>query len=107
MSMMEITGSFSRELGIDWGIRIGLHSGPVVAGVIGKRKFAYDLWGDTVNVAFRLTGEAPNGTILVDKATYRRLVHGYDFGEERKINVKGKDQLSVYRLGERLENAPA
>lgn len=83
-------------------LHIGVATGPIVAGVIGSKRFIYDLWGDTVNVAFRLTGEADNGDILVDKSTYRRLRDRYEFDEERKISVKGKDSLSVFRLAKKL-----
>jgi len=83
-------------------IRVGIATGPVVAGVIGVKRFSYDVWGDTVNVAFRLTGEAPNGTIIVDKTTYRRISQRYKFEDERQIKVKGKDEMSVYRLAGKL-----
>jgi class 3 adenylate cyclase len=79
-------------------IHIGIASGPVVAGVIGTRKFIYDLWGDTVNVASRITDEARSGIILVDVTTYRRSRHQFEF--EGPINVvgKGKGNIEVYKL---------
>ena len=70
----------------------------MIAGVIGQKKFIYDLWGDTVNVAFRITGEAHNGTIFVDKTTYRRINQRFRFEDEHEITVKGKDPMTVYRL---------
>jgi class 3 adenylate cyclase len=79
-------------------LHVGIATGPAIAGVIGQRRFIYDLWGDTVNMANRLTSEAVGGSILVDKTTYRRLAHRYSFEELRDIQVKGKGALNVYRL---------
>lgn len=84
-------------------LRIGIATGPVVAGVIGKRKFSYDLWGDTVNVASRLSSEAQPGQIWVDTTTYRRLHNRFDFGEGSQIPVKGKGVLQVFALIGRIE----
>jgi adenylate cyclase len=83
-------------------LHVGIATGPAVAGVIGSKRFVYDLWGDTVNVAFRITGEAQNGTIFVDKTTYRRINQRFRFDGEREITVKGKDPMSVYRLVSRI-----
>jgi adenylate cyclase len=65
-------------------LRIGIGTGPVVAGVVGKKKFIYDLWGDTVNIASRVTSEGVPGVVQVDQRTYRRLAHGFDFQERRR-----------------------
>ena len=77
---------------------IGIATGPAVAGVIGATRFSYDLWGDTVNVASRITAEASGGTILVDRTTFRRLGSRYEFGEPRNVVFKGKGELAVYQL---------
>jgi len=77
---------------------VGFATGPVIAGVIGARRFIYDLWGDTVNVASRITSEAPAGQILVDKTTYRRLGTRYQFGSPQDLTFKGKGQMTVYQL---------
>lgn len=79
-------------------LRIGIATGPVVAGVIGRRKFNYDLWGDTVNVASRLTTEAQAGHIQVDLVTHRRLHNRYRLGEAHHIQVKGKGSMQVHEL---------
>jgi class 3 adenylate cyclase len=70
----------------------------VVAGVIGMKKFIYDLWGDTVNIAARVTEQAGPSTILVDATTYRRVRNEYDFEGPQTIHVKGKGEITVYRL---------
>ena len=79
-------------------LRIGLATGPVVAGVIGKRKFSYDLWGDTVNVSSRIASEAQPGFIQADAVTYRRLHNRFRFDEVHQIQVKGKGIMQVYNL---------
>ena len=79
-------------------MRIGIGSGPVVAGVVGKKKFIYDLWGDTVNVASRITSEGLPGYIHVDDSTYLRLQGQFQFGPPRRLYVKGKGEMTVHPL---------
>lgn len=80
------------------GIHIGIATGPAVAGVIGSKRFIYDVWGDAVNVASRLSDEGKKGEILIDKITYSRLAHQYQFELPDVANLKGKGDVSVYRL---------
>jgi len=79
-------------------IHVGIGTGPVVAGVIGMKKFIYDLWGDTVNIASRVTEQAAPSTILVDATTYRRVRNNFEFEGPLSLNVKGKGEITVYRL---------
>jgi class 3 adenylate cyclase len=79
-------------------LRIGIGTGPVVAGVVGKKKFIYDLWGDTVNLASRITSEGVPGMVQVDTATWLRLRKRYDFHEPQTLYLKGKGDTIVYRL---------
>ena len=85
------------------GIHTGIATGPVVAGVIGTKRFIYDLWGDTVNVASRLTDEAIEGMIQVDKTTYNRIRGSYAFEPPASISMKGKGDVTMYRLTARLD----
>jgi adenylate cyclase len=84
--------------GLELGIRIGIDSGPVVAGVIGRHKFIYDLWGDTVNTASRMESHGVVGRIQVTETTYRRLRDRYRFEDRGEIEVKGKGRLKTYLL---------
>jgi adenylate cyclase len=79
-------------------IRMGIGTGPVVAGVVGKKKFIYDLWGDTVNIASRITADSVPGMIQVDVTTYRRLRHRFDFEPPKTIYLKGKGDTTVYAM---------
>lgn len=79
-------------------VRIGIGTGPIVAGVVGKKKFIYDLWGDTVNIASRITSEGVPSMVQVDETTYRRLHDRFDFYEPQTIYLKGKGNMVVYRL---------
>jgi class 3 adenylate cyclase len=79
-------------------VRIGIDTGPVVAGVIGRRKFSYDLWGDTVNTASRMESGGVAGGIQVTDRTYRRLRDGYRFERRGPVQVKGKGELVTWFL---------
>lgn len=79
-------------------VRIGINTGPVVAGVIGRRKFSYDLWGDSVNVASRMESQGIENTIQVTQRVRDRLSGRYEFVEREPITVKGKGEMTTYLL---------
>jgi class 3 adenylate cyclase len=79
-------------------VRIGMDIGPVVAGVIGQRKFIYDLWGDTVNTAGRMESHGIPGAIQVTERAYARLASAFAFDERGVIDVKGKGPMRTYLL---------
>lgn len=83
-------------------VRVGIHTGPVVAGVIGSSKFIYDLWGDTVNTASRMQASSIAGQIQVTSAVYDRLKGHYRFTDRGLIEIKGKGQMQTYLLEGRL-----
>jgi guanylate cyclase len=85
-------------------LRIGIDSGPVVAGVIGRTKFGYDIWGDTVNTASRMESHAAPGTIQVTERTHRRLERLFVLEPRPGVVVKGKGEMTTYvLLGERSQ----
>jgi adenylate cyclase len=79
-------------------VRIGIGTGPVVAGVVGKKKFIYDVWGDTVNIASRITAEGGPGMIQCDRTTWERLSGKFEFLEPQTHHLKGKGDVIIYRL---------
>lgn len=79
-----------------WEIRLGIHTGPVMAGVIGKNKFAYDIWGDAVNVASRMESNGEGGRINISEDTYRLVRPYFECTSRGEIDVKNKGRLQMY-----------
>jgi adenylate cyclase len=86
-------------------LRIGVASGPVTAGIIGTHKFAYDLWGDTVNTASRMESSGIPGSIQVTRATYELIGDGFVCEPRGSVAVKGKDEMETYLLVSRRAGA--
>lgn len=98
LDMQATMVQFNAETGQSFKMRIGIHTGPVTAGVIGVKKFIYDLWGDTVNTASRMESHGIPGEIQVTEATYERLRDLFWFQERGAIPVKGKGEMTAYLL---------
>jgi class 3 adenylate cyclase len=103
LAIREEVGRHHDPAGRPLALRIGIDSGPVVAGVIGTAKFSYDLWGDTVNTASRMESTGVAGCIQVTDRTYRRLRRDYRFERRGPVQVKGKGELVTWFLAGRKD----
>jgi class 3 adenylate cyclase len=98
LDMQRAIARFRRVDGKPFYLRIGINTGSVVAGVIGIKKFIYDLWGDAVNVASRMESQGLPGGIQVTAATYERLKDKYLLEKRGAITIKGKGEMITYWL---------
>ncbi|MBI3876648.1 MAG: response regulator [Verrucomicrobia bacterium] len=98
LEMLDAITTLNYESGTDRAIRIGMNTGPVVAGVIGRKKFSYDLWGSTVNLAARLESGGVPGHIHVSQSTYEVLRDQFAFTERGVIHAKGVGDITTYFL---------
>jgi class 3 adenylate cyclase len=98
IKMLDTIHQFHRSDGKPFQLRIGINTGPVVAGVIGIKKFSYDLWGDAVNIASRMESHGVENRIQVSESTYQRLRHDYTFEDRGLVNIKGRGRMRTYLL---------
>lgn len=100
LEMLRITDALNRELEAagmaPWPIRIGIHTGPVIAGVVGKNKFAYDVWGDTVNIAARMESSGEPGKVNVSAATAALTEAFFNLEDRGQVTAKNKGELEMY-----------
>jgi class 3 adenylate cyclase len=96
LGMYEDLEAFNKEHGMELDMRIGINSGPVVAGVIGHSKFSYDLWGNTVNTASRMESTCLPGKVQVSPSTYEQIKGHFDVKENQMIECKGLGQIMTY-----------
>jgi len=107
LEMMNVIQRLKTTMGFDVQLRIGMHTGVVVAGVIGKNKFSYDLWGDTVNLASRMESQGVSGNIHCSQEIYAALHEQFVFEERGVVDIKGKGLLKTYFLkAVRSQNNP-
>ena len=98
LDMLSIIRRFNHEREFELNIRIGINSGDVVAGIVGRNKFIYDVWGDTINLASALRAACPPGMILVSQQVYRRLQDIYQFEAMPDVESDGKTKVQAWRL---------
>jgi class 3 adenylate cyclase len=86
---------------LDWEVRVGVHAGPVVAGVVGQERYQFDIWGDTVNVAARMVGMSAPGSVAATKEFFDQIASSFDGESLGELDVKGKGTVAVYGVRER------
>lgn len=98
LEMIRIIHSFNRDRNMKLTIRIGINSGEVIAGIVGKSKFIYDLWGDTVNIAYRLQVRGAEDIVQVTEDVYTNLTDIYDFKSVPNIEITGKGKIKAWSV---------
>jgi len=96
--MFDAMKKLNAERNVSLSLRIGLNTGPVVAGIIGTSKFIYDLWGDAVNVASRMQSNGIPNKVQVTADMREKLRHKYDFEKREQVPIKGKGAVDTYLL---------
>jgi class 3 adenylate cyclase len=104
LDMLARIRELAASRGEDFSVRVGIHTGPVVGGVIGKKKFIYDVWGDTVNVASRMESTGVPGAVQISQVTYAQIRNMYVFEDRGEIEVKGKGPMRTWLIKDRRKD---
>jgi class 3 adenylate cyclase len=107
LAMLQAAAELSRAFDVPLRLRIGIASGPVMAGVIGAKRLTYDVWGDTVNLASRLEGQSEPGRVLVARATRDRLAGAFELEPAGPIDLKGFGTEEAWFVGRAVVVAAA
>jgi class 3 adenylate cyclase len=107
LEMQAIVRRFSQERGFQLNISLGINSGDIVAGIVGRNKFIYDVWGDTINIASALKSACPEGAILVSREIYNRLCDLYEFAPLATKVEDGSNLLQAWQLKSTIKIKPS
>ena len=102
LRMLEYMDQRNRGSAFKWALRVGIHSGPVVTGVVGKRKYAFDVWGDTVNIASRMESSGEAGRTNISAYTYDLVKNEFECEYRGKVGAKGKGEIDMYFVSKAL-----
>ena len=96
LKMQEFVAKRNEHATFKWGLRVGIPTGPAVSGVVGKHKFAYDIWGDAVNIASRMESSGTVGRVNVSAYTYDLIRKNFECEYRGKVEAKGKGEVDMY-----------
>lgn len=105
--ILDFVNNVKKTYKVDMGrfaVRIGVHTGPVVAGVVGKNKFSYDIWGDSVNIAARLESNCEPGKINVSQSTFEAIKDHFSFEARGKISIKNRGEVDMYYVDKKPDS---
>ncbi|HVG40854.1 MAG TPA: adenylate/guanylate cyclase domain-containing protein [Chitinophagaceae bacterium] len=109
MEIQQFVDSYNNECLISgkecWHVRIGIHVGPVVAGVVGKKKYAYDIWGSTVNIASRMESNGAPGRVNISNTAYEQIKHRFTCSHRGKIHAKNVGEIDMYFVEQEIDQS--